>query len=310
MSRRRGPQGSPPDDLPLWESDLPVLLESQGEDDATPAVHLYSEFEQQDDGTEVSADGYLLQDLTADASADETADLYDLGPEQPDDEDQMLPLEDADPVRPSAAQRPRQAEPSLEAQRLREQMLADASEEAARIIALAQEQAVLIAQSAHRDAVAAVASEQVGAFRSVMRAIHADISEQFQARWSELEMEAAKLCVEFAENVIYRKIADDDTVVLDTVREGLKKMIDVKGIAVHVSPAAVQVLENARETLAREIPNAISIQLTPDESVSPGGAVLRGAAGEVDLQIEKQVARLKQAAETAIAAESRREVPQ
>lgn len=307
MSDRREMKRPPQTDLPLWEAGLPVLREAPpGSANAQGAV-LYGDFCIAGEQPQAHSGGYELTELLSEADGDDAYgdDGYGIEANQQDpawygEEPEALGV-----MGPGSGGG---SEASADAQMLRERIIQQASEEAAEIVAQAQEQAVLIAQSAHRDALDAVAREQSAAFRAVMRTIHEDLSQQFQAKWHELEMEAAKLCVEFAENVIYRKIEEDETVVVDTVREGLRKMTDVKGIAVHISPGAVEVVEQARDTLAREIPTAISIQVMPDESVGPGGAVLRSAAGEVDLQIDRQIARLRQAAEAAIAMEKQREV--
>jgi len=307
MSDRREMKRPPQTDLPLWEAGLPVLREAPpGSSDASTA-QLYGEFSIGGEQPQTRSGDYELTELLPEAEGVEAClDVgYGVEADQGDPEWYEEGPEELGVPGPGPGRR---ADVSAETQMLRERIIQQASEEAAEIVAQAQEQAVLIAQNAHRDALEAVAREQAAAFRAVMRTIHEDLSQQFQARWCELEMEAAKLCVEFAENVIYRKIEEDDTVVVDTVREGLRKMTDVKGIAVHVSPGAVEVVEQAKETLAREIPTALSVQVMPDESVAPGGAVLRSAAGEVDLQIDKQIARLRQAAETAIAMEKQREV--
>ena len=96
------------------------------------------------------------------------------------------------------------------------------------------------------------------------------------------------------------KIEDDDAVVVDTVREGMEELRGAKGLVVRIHPSGEGAVTEAREGLASEFPAAGAIEVRVDEGISPGGALIQSANGEIDLRIETQLDRLRRAAESVI----------
>ena len=185
-------------------------------------------------------------------------------------------------------------------------IIAKARVEADDIICRARAEAGGVHEAARTSAAQAVALEQHAIGEEVLSLIRDDLTTQFGAKWGELELEAAGLCAELAEKIVRTRIEESDEVVLATVREGLAVLAGARSITIHASPECQAALEVAREALARSMPSEVSIELVPDKSVSPGGVLVRSDMGDIDLQIETQMARLREAAMAAIVAESAR----
>ncbi|MCE5216867.1 hypothetical protein LLH03_07520 [bacterium] len=211
------------------------------------------------------------------------------------------PEQEPDPALAAAAAKALLEQAQGEADRLR----SEAEEQAAETLADAEER-VRAAETEARDAAAkAVATQAEQTVRELSQVLQEDLAERFQERWQELEREAGRLCIELAESILRRKIADDDQVVVETVRAGLARMSSARDITVRVSPEAEGVLDRARESLRADLPASVSIRVMTDEAISPGGALLTSSHGEMDLRIESQLARLKEAAQQALTQEVR-----
>lgn len=243
-------------DLPLWERNLPVLLDGSAPRDA--------------------ACGAELLPLTGRTS--------------------------------EVRERTLQARQVAQAQEAAERLLARAEEEAARIVAGAQEQVEQARARARQEAAEAVAREQETAFREIVTLLRAEVTAQFETHWKELELEAARLCVELAERIIRTKIAEDDSVVVRAVQEGLGRMMGARSVTIRVHPRSESALRSAVERLAAELPSGVTLEVNADPSVGTGGALLQSTSGEIDLRLESQLERLRAAALAAIEREAAREV--
>lgn len=181
-----------------------------------------------------------------------------------------------------------------------QELVDEARREAERILQEAREQAACAARDATQRALKETAARQAEAFAQIIELIRADLTARLQDALRDLELDAARLCTALAETVCRRKIAEDDEMVVDVVREGLARMAGAREVTLRISPASQEALEAARDTLAGDLPGAVAVTIVPDETISAGGAVLQSANGEIDLRIETQMARLREAAEVAL----------
>ena len=63
-------------------------------------------------------------------------------------------------------------------------------------------------------------------------------------------------------------------------------------VSLHIDPVEMDALETYLPDLLTRLRSIESVQLTPDESVGPGGCVLRFGAGEIDAKLETQLDRV------------------
>lgn len=158
------------------------------------------------------------------------------------------------------------------------------------------------AHQAREAAVQALVREQEAVLRDLWQALREALVAEFERRWTELEEEAGRLCLDLAESVLRRKIAEDDEVVLRTVREGLATMPGVREVTVRVSPQEERRVRDAAVELLAQLPATVELIVVGDPTVSEGGALIQSSHGEVDLRIDNQLARLRAAAEEALQA--------
>ena len=188
-----------------------------------------------------------------------------------------------------------------------QQLLLQARDQAEQLLLQARDEAEGLRETTRQEGLAAAAQEAGDAFRETVQLLREDLTAQFRIRWGELEVDAGNLCIELAESVIRQKIAQDDAIVVATVRDGLSRMAAARDITVRVSPQCEAALVAASEFLHRGLLRGVEVRIITDESVTPGGALLHSTSGEIDLRIEAQIARLRAATETAIIQEARQE---
>ena len=76
------------------------------------------------------------------------------------------------------------------------------------------------------------------------------------------------------------------------VDEALRMIGAARIVAVHVHTMELDLLENYLPDLLGALRSIESVQLTPDDTVGPGGAVLRFGAGMIDATLEGQLGRI------------------
>jgi flagellar biosynthesis/type III secretory pathway protein FliH len=178
--------------------------------------------------------------------------------------------------------------------------LARGQAEADRVVDQARQEASAIRERARREGLQEFVEAEVEAFREVMAEVARELSQEFLVRWKGLELEAARLCVDLAANVVRKVVAEDDGVVVETVREGLARIPAARAVTIRVSPDCQAAVAAAAPALAQELLYGVALEVVADDTVAAGGALLQSSNGEVDLLLETQIARLREAAAAAI----------
>jgi flagellar biosynthesis/type III secretory pathway protein FliH len=187
-----------------------------------------------------------------------------------------------------------------EAQERAQAIVDEARAEAERLLSEAEASIQQQTQQAKEAAAQAVARQQEAALRELWETLEGALSAEFDRRWADLEQEAGKLCLDLAESVLRQKLAEDDEVVLRTVRAGLATMPGVREVTVRVSPQEERRVRDIAAELLAELPGTVELTITGDATVGRGGALVQSSHGEVDLRLESQLARLRAAAEGAL----------
>jgi flagellar assembly protein FliH len=192
------------------------------------------------------------------------------------------------------------------------EIIAAAEAQAAQIVAAAEAQAAQLAQIAHQEAAIALDAaraeiarmEQAAyaeGYRVSMAAARQDLGTQLQQAaellegaqdakamaLAEAEPEVIRLALAIAKRVIHREIAADPRVVVGTVRESLRRLGGRAVARVRVHPAELPALNDAWHELTNV---AREIEFVPDDSVTPGGCLVESRQGDIDAQVETQVA--------------------
>jgi flagellar biosynthesis/type III secretory pathway protein FliH len=172
--------------------------------------------------------------------------------------------------------------------------LADAHEQAARLLAGAEEQAERRraeadrALDAERDRVLADARARGEAeAAALLVAAQAERTE----RLDEVEQELPRLIREIARRVLGRELAQSPAAVVDVVLEALRPLRHRRQITLRLAPGDLPALEAAEPRL-QQLVGAARLELIADTSVEPGGCVVQTEVGRVDARLSTQLERL------------------
>jgi flagellar assembly protein FliH len=109
-----------------------------------------------------------------------------------------------------------------------------------------------------------------------------------------LERDAVELALQLAEKIVVGAIEADPERVLDVVRGGLRGLVDRSQITILVHPDDLPALRDGLEGLRDELGGIERCELLGERRVGRGGALVRTAAGEVDVRIEAKLDRARQ----------------
>lgn len=101
-----------------------------------------------------------------------------------------------------------------------------------------------------------------------------------------------RFIVDVARKVVYRAVCADSSI----VKEQLAAALDLVGRAtaaeIVVHPADKELVEATLPEIAPILAEARHVRISADESMSPGGCVVRTAGGRIDARIETQIDRV------------------
>jgi flagellar assembly protein FliH len=181
--------------------------------------------------------------------------------------------------------------------------VSDVQAQAAAIIAGAQRNAEAISRQAESEgrqaalrAVEQVLDQKIGKkMESLLPALEKVVTELVDARQAWLrhwEQAAVQLAAKIAERVIRRELSATPQITVDLVREALELAAGAPHLKISLNPDDFDTLGAQIQTLTKQIARAAEAEFAPDPTISPGGCRLETRQGQIDQQIEIQLARI------------------
>jgi len=196
-------------------------------------------------------------------------------------------LEPPVPVAAAPAGGPAAAAPTAE------ETLALARAEAEGLRVSAREQGFRDGYAAgHDQAIADVrsAAMSVATLDSALRAEAAEAA-------TRLEVQAVELALVLAEKVVAGALAVRPGLVVEAVRHALRGIVERERITVLVHPDDLAPVSDAMAGVQAELGGVEHWEVQAERRVSPGGAIIRHAHGDVDAQIESKLRRAREVVE-------------
>jgi flagellar assembly protein FliH len=172
-----------------------------------------------------------------------------------------------------------------------EDVLQNAREEAAQIVAQAERQSLTIEQIARENALQEVRLEleaenaaQIAALRTQLADTITQISALSEEITKRVEHEVVELALEIAKKVVAREVSIDREVAFTLVKVSLAKLHNRSVAQVHLNPEDLAFVESHREKLGFRG----SLELVEDRSISMGGCLIHTETGEIDARIKSQ----------------------
>lgn len=170
-------------------------------------------------------------------------------------------------------------------------ILEDARQEAARIIAQAEENAAHLALAAQEKAVQEVQEQfdaQLAAQAEDLRRELAQTIEQVNDLAADIssrhEKDLVELALQIAKKIVGREVTIDREVAFTLVKVSLGKLHNRAVAEVHLNPEDFDFVQSHREKLDFRG----SLDLVEDKSISIGGCLIHTETGDIDARIESQ----------------------
>ncbi len=172
-----------------------------------------------------------------------------------------------------------------------DEILQNARQEAANIVAQAEQNASMIEAAARerglQDARSEVQSQtaaQVDELRAQMTATIDRIAGLQTDIAARVEVELVEFALEIAKRIVGREVTIDREIAVALVKVSLNKLHDRSTAEVHLHPDDYEYVRTNRAKL--EFKGAL--ELVADASVSPGGCLIHTETGDIDARIESQ----------------------
>jgi len=178
-------------------------------------------------------------------------------------------------------------------------------EEAAKILAEAQQQAERIrkqaeidglkaAQRQHQAQVEAEAAKRMEAVLPALRAAVGEIQTSKQGWLAHWERSGVRLASRIAERVLRRELAVRPDLPLALMRESLELATGGGRIRILLNPADVQSLGSQVQLVLKEMGRLAETEVTADERIERGGCRLEMRHGSIDQQLGAQLQRIEE----------------
>ncbi len=172
-----------------------------------------------------------------------------------------------------------------------EMLLAEAREEAERLLGEARTTGLQLGIEAGKAEYAARVAESAQAMTAAAEAIK-EAHERFLAS---LESEVVELSMTIASHILHREVQADRGLVLVTVRKALRNLSCRERMSVRVHPDDLAALRNERVALLDEFDGVQELSIQADETITPGGCVVESSLMQVDARVEAQLQSIFQA---------------
>lgn len=182
----------------------------------------------------------------------------------------------------------------------REEILRQAHEQAAQIIAAAVATGAARVEQAATEAAAAERETQARAFQTVAEEFLEAWRRQSAARVAEIEREAARLVVGVARRVLHEHFKADEAAIIPVVREALRPFADAEHVAIIVAPQHQPALRAAQDELARVLRDTAQLEVVPVDGAEPYGCVVRSDESSVDARLEPRLHAFQTAIEASL----------
>jgi len=176
-----------------------------------------------------------------------------------------------------------------------EELLRQAHERAARIVAEAEAEGAARAERMVAAALEAERRTQAEAFRAAADELLDALREHAVQQRAQFEQGAARLVVAIARRILHERFDSDEAAIVPVVREALRPFAmrslgaATERVQVVIAPRHQPALRAAHEELARVLRESAQLEIVPVEGAEPYGCVVHGEESSVDARLEQRL---------------------
>ena len=123
--------------------------------------------------------------------------------------------------------------------------------------------------------------------------ISQDLRSQYSKAVYYFEESLVLLAVMIAEHILEHEISESSDIVIEQTRKAITSAENDTIFKIHLYPDNIEILKNAKSTLASDSSKVENVVLVADKSVDQGGCILETSTGKIDARIKTQLEMLK-----------------
>ena len=131
-------------------------------------------------------------------------------------------------------------------------------------------------------------------FSTLKNAIE-ELSRAREALMERHEKDIIELACLIAEKVVHRKIQISPEIVMDTVKDACKHLMDHDDVRLRLHPSDYEYLREIEEILRRHVSDIKGVTVLEDSGIERGGVILETSFGEIDATIRSQIDQIRDA---------------
>lgn len=108
-----------------------------------------------------------------------------------------------------------------------------------------------------------------------------------------IENALLQFVVGVAEQIVRQEIKTDQTIVLNTIKEGIKNISGVEKITIRINPAHKVIVQKSKPSIQSISESLRDIRIETDDTVEPGGCIIESDIGTIDARIATQLDQVK-----------------
>jgi len=109
------------------------------------------------------------------------------------------------------------------------------------------------------------------------------------------EKEVVSLAMGIATKIVRHEVTINKNVILNVLKQALKKTVDYDKIKIRVNPSDLKFLKTQNHQFSHLIDNMESIVFEDDEAILTGGCLIQTNSGDIDARIDKQLEAVEEA---------------
>lgn len=115
-----------------------------------------------------------------------------------------------------------------------------------------------------------------------------EIERQREELYRAHEAEILGLILNICKKILHREVQLQQEVILDTLREAFKYVVDRRKVILHLNPTDYEYLLAHSDRFSLNLKDMEGVKMVQDPSITRGGCFLETAFGDIDGTIESQ----------------------
>lgn len=107
--------------------------------------------------------------------------------------------------------------------------------------------------------------------------------------WEQFEPQVVRMVSDMVRHIIKKETEESDQLVLSTVRNTLRRVVEGTSLRIRVNPADLETTRNYRAEILEMLDGIRHLEILEDRRVGRGGCVMETESGNIDARIETQL---------------------